>query len=252
MSASPYLQPVPNGLSFDKLVGFGRYRQWLDQAMAALDSPRLVKPRGVLLVGPPACGKYACARATAMCMSRPMFRLAPEIPGAELPSVLDSLEPCVLWIEELDERHRQVVRWMSSRAKLPVLVIASSTRPWALPTNLLRADGFDRVFYLDLPDLAQRGHLWDAAIARYQGSPTDYDPVRLAQASGLFTPGEIMASARRAFIAAGEGNQPSERQFVEQVAGITPIAIALDEDIARFRHWAKRHALNAHGSDLRV
>ena len=247
-----YLQPVPNGLAFDKLVGFDRYRQWLEQAIVALDSSKLVKPRGVLLVGPPACGKYTCGRATALLMKRPMFRLAPEIPPSELAAVLDSLEPGVLWIEELSEHHTEVVRWMTSRAKLPALVIASSTRPWTLSADMLRADGFDRVFHLDLPDLAQRGHLWDAAIARYRGTATDYDPVRLAQSSGLFTPGEIMASARRAFIASGEGSRPSERQFVEQVAGVTPLAITLDEDIARLRHWAVRYALGAHGSDPRV
>lgn len=247
------LQPLPGGIGFEKLVGFGAYRAWLERACEALASSTLVKPRGVLLVGTPGCGKLTCARATALRMDRPLLRPDPDLGAGEWCALLESLDPCVLWLGDLATRHRPVLRWMTSHAKLPALVIASCDRPWDLPAELLRADGFDRVYHLDLPDGAQRGRLWEAAIDRYRGSPAAYDPVRLAQASGLFSPAEIMAATRRAFIACGEESAPRERDLIEQVGRIVPLALKQDEDLARLRHWARRHALDAHqGPDHRV
>lgn len=140
-------------------------------------------PRGVLLHGPPGCGKTRLAHAIAGELSIPFFNIsAPSIvsgmSGESEKKIREVFEeardnaPCLLFIDEIDaitpkretaqrEMERRIVAqlltclddlsWEKTNNK-PVMVIGATNRPDSLDAALRRAGRFDREISMGVPD----------------------------------------------------------------------------------------------------
>jgi len=183
--------------------------------------------RGVLLFGPPGCGKTLLARAVAG-QARAHFiavhgpeLLRPELGRSEqnLQELFDRAResaPCILFFDEIDAIAgirssaegtiaRMVTRLLTEMDGLEplrgVVVLAATNRPDALDPALLRPGRFDRVVYVPPPDLPAR----QALFRRYlQGKPVaaDVDVEELARRTEGYSAADIEAicnaAARRA------------------------------------------------------
>ncbi len=137
-------------------------------------------PRGILLHGPPGCGKTCLASAIAGELNIPLIKVAaPEVVSGmsgesegKLRSLFDQareLAPCILFLDEIDaitpkrenaqrEMERRIVAQlltcMDELTKIEgqVLVIGATNRPDALDPALRRAGRFDRELKLCIPD----------------------------------------------------------------------------------------------------
>jgi ribosome biogenesis ATPase len=142
-------------------------------------------PKGILLHGPPGCGKTCLAQAIAGELGLPLLKVsAPEVVSGmsgesegkirELFEQAKASAPCVLFLDEIDaitpkretaqrEMERRIVAQLltcldevNTSGDPSVLVIGATNRPDALDPALRRAGRFDRELKLSIPDEAAR------------------------------------------------------------------------------------------------
>ncbi|KAG6372172.1 P-loop containing nucleoside triphosphate hydrolase protein [Boletus reticuloceps] len=186
-------------------------------------------PRGVLLHGPPGCGKTLLANAIAGELGVPFISIsAPSIvsgmSGESEKTLRDTFEeakrvaPCLLFIDEIDaitpkresaqrEMERRIVAqfltcmddmsWENTENK-PVIVIGATNRPDSLDAALRRAGRFDHEISMGVPDEDARNKILRVLCAklRLEG---DFDYTSLAKA----TPGYVGADLSALTGAAG-------------------------------------------------
>ena len=140
----------------------------------------LPKPKGVLLVGAPGCGKSEAAKSIASILEKPLLRLdigalmgqyvgVSENNLIEAIKIAEAAQPCVLWIDEIEKAFagfsnsdtgnditvmRMVgyfLTWMQERKSL-VYLVATANNLDDLRPELLRKGRWDKIMYLSYPD----------------------------------------------------------------------------------------------------
>ncbi|KIP11002.1 hypothetical protein PHLGIDRAFT_491748 [Phlebiopsis gigantea 11061_1 CR5-6] len=186
-------------------------------------------PRGVLLHGPPGCGKTLLAHAIAGELGVPFISVsAPSIvsgmSGESEKTLRDTFEeakrvaPCLLFIDEIDaitpkresaqrEMERRIVAqfltcmddmsWDKTDNK-PVIVIGATNRPDSLDAALRRAGRFDHEISMGVPDDEARAQILRVLSSRLR-LDGDFDYLALAKA----TPGYVGADLAALTGAAG-------------------------------------------------
>ncbi len=179
-------------ITFKDIAGLGEVKEELKEVVDFLKNPKkflkmgATIPRGVLLMGPPGCGKTLLARAVAGEGNVPFFSISGSefvemFVGVGASRVRDLFNtakksaPAILFIDELDAvgRHRgtglggghdereqtlnQILVEMDGFERdTNVIVIAATNRPDTLDPALLRPGRFDRRMVLNLPDINDR------------------------------------------------------------------------------------------------
>ncbi|GAN04479.1 AAA-domain-containing protein [Mucor ambiguus] len=186
-------------------------------------------PRGVLLHGPPGCGKTRLAHAIAGELNVPFFNIsAPSIVSGmsgesekKIREVFEEVKenaPCLLFIDEIDaitpkretaqrEMERRIVAqlltcmddlsWEKSDNK-PVMIIGATNRPDSLDAALRRAGRFDREISMGVPDEKAREKILTVLASKLRLAG-DFDFAELAKA----TPGYVGADLQALITTAG-------------------------------------------------
>ncbi|KAJ2470460.1 Ribosome biogenesis ATPase rix7 [Coemansia sp. RSA 2322] len=176
-------------------------------------------PRGVLLHGPPGCGKTLLAHAIAGEVGVPFLQIsAPSIVSGmsgesekKLREVFEEardLAPCIVFIDEIDaitpkrenaqrEMERRIVAQMltciddlswEKTDNRPVMLIGATNRPDSLDPALRRAGRFDREISMPVPDVTAREQILNVMCEKLLLSG-DFDIKDLA----MRTPGYVGA-----------------------------------------------------------
>ena len=259
--------------------GLANMKDWLIRRARAFGQSAknygLPSPKGLLIVGIPGTGKSLTAKATASAFGLPLLRLDMGrvfggIVGqseANLRSVIQTAEaiaPCVLWIDEIEKGFSgsnssgstdggtssrvfgSFLTWMQEKEK-PVFVVATANDVTQLPAPFLRKGRFDEMFFVDLPDVAERQQIWEIVIKRHGRNPGAFDTTAMAKAADQFTGAEIDAVFVDALYDAflEDGREPTDTDLVTAMARMVPLARLMDGQITALRHWAKGRARTA-------
>jgi cell division protease FtsH len=179
-------------VTFADVAGVDEAKGELQEIVEFLKSPQKFLalgariPRGVLLVGPPGCGKTLIAKAVAGEAGVPFFSISGSefvemFVGVGASRVRDLFEqakrnsPCIVFVDEIDAvgRHRgaglggghdereqtlnQILVEMDGfDSSTNVIVLSATNRPDILDPALLRPGRFDRHVVIDQPDINGR------------------------------------------------------------------------------------------------
>ncbi|MEX2706042.1 MAG: CDC48 family AAA ATPase [Candidatus Freyrarchaeum guaymaensis] len=238
-------------------------------------------PRGVLLHGPPGCGKTLLAKAVATESEANFISIkGPEVfskwVGESEKAIREvfrkarSAAPSIIYFDELDSLAPRRGTWEGSRVYESVLnqllvemdgleelkgvvCVASTNRPDIVDPALLRPGRFDRLILVPAPDRASRLRILEIYTVE-KGMPlaSDVDLERLADMTEGFSGADLENLCRDAGMAAireygRDVKEVSWRHFEEALgrvtASITPEMIKQYEEIQR-RLIGKREKLN--------
>jgi cell division protease FtsH len=179
-------------VTFDDVAGVDEAKEELKEIVEFLKDPKKFSylggklPKGVLLVGPPGCGKTLLAKAVAGEAKVPFFSISGSefvemFVGVGAARVRDlfarAIEkaPCIIFVDELDalgkarginpvgghdEREQTLnqllVEMDGFDTKKGVILMAATNRPEILDPALLRPGRFDRHILVDRPDIQGR------------------------------------------------------------------------------------------------
>jgi len=195
-------------VTFEDVAGVDEAKEELQEVIEFLKHPKKFQalgakiPRGVLLVGPPGCGKTLLAKAVAGEAAVPFFSISGSefvemFVGVGASRVRDLFEqakksaPCLVFIDEIDAVGRQrgaglggghdereqtlnqlLVEMDGFDPNSGIIVIAATNRPDILDPALLRPGRFDRRIVVDNPDSRGRRAILDVHA---RGKPLSED-----------------------------------------------------------------------------
>jgi len=127
--------------------------------------------------------------------------------------------------------------------KAPVFIVATANDVSQLPPEMLRKGRWDELFFVDLPNQAEREAIWQIQIAKYGRDPKEFDIVQLARACEGLTGSEIEnAFIESMYAAFGEEKEPTDLNIARVLTEFVPLSKTMAEQIAGLRNWAKGRA----------
>jgi hypothetical protein len=254
--------------NFEQLGGLNNLKAFCVRAMSQQrdrTSGSSPKPRGVLLLSPPGCGKSQFAKALGNETGRPTVvldvgTLLGSLVGQSESNVraalklADAMAPCVLFCDEIEKAlagatssgqtdsgvtarvFGSLLTWLNDHES-DVFFIGTCNDASKLPPEFARAERFDGVFFVDLPDRSQKDAIW-AIYMRHYGLDTKQPRPHEANWTGA----EIKSCCRLASLL--------EVPLVQAAKNIVPVALTAAEKIESLRQWASGRCLSADRSGI--
>jgi hypothetical protein len=223
------------------------------------DANPLLRPRGILLLSPPGCGKSAFCKSLGNETRRPTLTLdigtlmgslvgETERNLRQALRVVDAMAPCVLFVDELEKGlagasgsngdsgvsarlFGGLLTWLNDRTS-DVFFVGTCNDISRLPPEFARSERFDSVVFIDLPDSAQRAKIWQLYLPLFkldacQALPDDTD----------WTGAEIRACCRLAALL--------DVPLLAAAQNVVPVARTAGEAVEKLRTWASGRCLSA-------
>jgi hypothetical protein len=220
----------------------------------------LVRPRGVLLLSPPGCGKSAFCKALGNEVGRPTVtvdigRLMGSLVGQSQANMrhalqmLDAMAPVVAFFDEIEKGWKgaagsgvsdggttaqmfgEFLTWANDHES-DVFVVCTANDVSALPPEFSRAERFDGTFFIEFPGVQERRAIWKLYIDKFHLDPNQPKPV-----DADWTGAEIRSCCRLAALL--------QVSLVEAARNVVPVAKTAAEAVERLRTWAQGRCLSA-------
>ena len=219
-----------------------------------------VQPKGILLLSPPGCAKSQFSKALGNETRRPTIVLnvgsllgslvgQSEANVRQALRIIDAMAPAVCFIDECEKAFSGIassgqtdsgvsarlfgsfLAWMNDHES-DIFVVATANRIEALPPEFSRAERFDGVFFLDLPDAQQRQAIWQIYIGKY-----GLDAQQQIPADSDWTGAEVKSCCRLAALL--------DVPLKAAAQNVVPVARTSAESVQKLRQWASGRCLSA-------
>ncbi|MBN71653.1 MAG: AAA family ATPase [Gimesia sp.] len=221
------------------------------------DDPRK-RPRGVLLLSPPGCGKSQFCKALGQEVGRPVLNLdvgnllgslvgQSEERTRQALRVIEAMAPCVAMIDEVEKAFSGLngsgdsgvssrmfgtfLSWLADHQS-DVFVVCTANDVSKLPPEFGRSERFDGIFFLDLPGREQKNQIWEQYIRLFGLNPEQERPEDTD-----WTGAEIRSCCRLAGLL--------DVTLLESRLNVVPIAVTAAESVEQLRTWANGRCLDA-------
>jgi cell division protease FtsH len=261
-------------VTFADVAGIEEAKEEVQEIVAFLKSPGQFKrigariPRGVLLMGPPGCGKTLLAKAIAGEADVPFFSVSGSdfvemFVGVGASRVRDLFRqaresaPCIVFLDEIDAVGRRrgtglggghdereqtlnqiLVEMDGFDTDQGIILLAATNRPDVLDPALLRPGRFDRQIVLNLPDVKGREQILRIHARKVRLHPA-VDLARIARATPGFAGADLEALVNEAaLMAVTNGRETVETKDLEEARdklrfGRSRKSMAMTEDEKR-------------------
>ncbi|MCB0397063.1 MAG: ATP-dependent zinc metalloprotease FtsH [Flavobacteriales bacterium] len=242
-------------VTFDDVAGLEGAKIEIKEIVDFLKNPKKYTtlggkiPKGALLVGPPGTGKTLIAKAVAGEAKVPFFSLSGSdfvemFVGVGASRVRDLFKqakekaPCIVFIDEIDAIGRSRGRRITQAANderentlnqlltemdgfgtnSGVIILAATNRADILDRALLRPGRFDRLIYVELPDLKEREDIFKVHLKPIK-LDTALDIAFLARQTPGFSGADIANVCNEAALIAARNNRSfvSKQDFLDAV-----------------------------------
>ena len=255
--------------------GLEQLKKWLKKRSLAFSEKAkqfgLPSPKGALLVGVQGCGKSLCAKAVSRMWNMPLLRFDMGRMFASLVgsseenirraiTVAESIAPVVLWADEIDKAFAgsqgsantdggttarvmsTFLTWLSEK-QAPVFVLATANNISQLPPELLRKGRLDEIFFVDLPNAAERGQIFQIHLRKRNRNPKGFDLSALVQASEGFSGAEVEEAVISAlYDVFYKGKELETEDILGAIRETVPLSRTMAEGISALRAWAEGRA----------
>jgi hypothetical protein len=242
----------------EDFTALGGLNNLKDFCRKALRPGKLVKPRGVLLLGVSGTGKSAFSKALGNETGRPtllldfgslMGSLVGQSEGnlRKALQVADAMSPCIMFCDEIEKALSGVgsqgdsgvstrlfghlLTWLSDHES-DVFFVGTSNDVSKLPPEFTRAERFDGLFFLDLPTLKEKESIWSLYRSQFGVPESQHKPDDTS-----WTGAEIRSCCRLAALL--------DVPLTQAARNIVPVAVTASESVDRLRNWASGRCLCA-------
>ncbi|EJC7175959.1 AAA family ATPase [Vibrio parahaemolyticus] len=249
------MEPLP----IEEVGGLENLKHFLQVRKAGWDMGLPVK--GILLAGVPGGGKSLSAKAAASIFQTSLIRLdmgrfyTKHLGDTErlfrrALAVIDQISPAVVLIDEIEKMissggdgdHEVSKRllgaflfWLQER-KSQTFVVATANRVSNLPVELMRAGRWDRTFFVDLPNEAERTKIFEIHLNKMKVAPECLDAKALVNLSDGYTGAEIeQAIIDASYLAIADKGQVTQEILIQAIQDVTPTSKVRKEDIDAIR-----------------
>lgn len=278
---SGILDYFPKNESLLDVGGMENLKDWLQKRQLAYEKNArewgLKEPKGLLLLGVPGCGKSLIAKSIASNWNMPLLRLdvgkvfqgivgSGEDNIRKAIATAEAVAPCVLWIDEIEKGlsgvqssgatdggvtsriFSTILTWMQEKTA-PVFVVATANNINQLPPELLRKGRFDEIFFVDLPEKAEREKIFSIHLKKNGKDPSLYALDVLTEQANNFNGAEIEECIKEAMFSAYIENPSSPKlemiHILNAINATVPLSTTMKEQISTLRNWAVKRAKNA-------
>ena len=250
---------------FNSLGGLSALKAFTKRALLRTGhAATIAKPRGVLLLSPPGCGKSEFCKSLGKEVGRPVLTLdvgslmgslvgQSEERTREALRIIDSMAPCVVMIDEIEKAFAgasggsgdsgvtsrmfgTLLTWLNDHTS-DVFVVCTSNDVARLPPEFSRAERFDGVFFLDLPGRVQKDAIWDMYRRVYSVSNEEMLP-----SDDQWTGAEIRSCCRLSALL--------DIPLGQAAQNVVPVAVTSAESVQRLRQWAAGRCLDAEAGGI--
>ena len=260
---------------FSDVGGLDELKRWLQKREKAFTKEArefgLPRPKGILLIGVPGCGKSLTAKAVTSLWKLPLLRLdvgkifaglvgSSEENMRKAIKTAEAVAPSILWLDELEKGFSgthsssfsdagttarvfgSFVTWLQEKAS-PVFVIATANNVALLPPELMRKGRFDDIFFVDLPSREERSDIFRIHLHKRGRHPDLFDLDLLALSSEGFSGSEIeQAIISALYDAFDAGRDLTTEDILASFEETIPLSQTMEEEITASREWAQTRA----------